>query len=136
MEPASDRREHVHTGRAHPPFACPPQWSPPVIGGSTGLPWTVPSYRVDAAMEPASDRREHGSDDLGPLTCTDRPSREWSVNGPCWVYSMDLSRCKICPLTCVRALPGFRVTISALAARLVIMLDAGWFLMESPARPG
>ena len=41
---------------------CPgkqPQWSPPLIGGSTGPVDRVAGPRELAAMEPAVDRREH-----------------------------------------------------------------------------
>ena len=62
MEPAVDRREHPARGRVPPLAHKQPQWSPPLIGGSTG-------HRDDrlvpgqcAAMEPAVDRREHGQD--------------------------------------------------------------------------
>ena len=42
---------------------------------------------------------------------------------------MDLSRCKKRPLTCMRALPGFRVTTLALAAQIMTARSCTPFLM-------
>jgi hypothetical protein len=100
MEPAVDRREHE--GRTVDP--------------STG---------EVAAMEPAVDRREHGSQNLSRLSCADRLSRERLMKLGSRICSIDLSRCKIYRLTCVRALPGIGVTTSALAAQMMTAPDEG-----------
>src|SRR6266568_2774784 len=58
MEPAVDRREHDTAGGASFWTNLGPQWSPPLIGGST--PRHVARHLDGrAAMEPAVDRREH-----------------------------------------------------------------------------
>jgi hypothetical protein len=72
---------------------------------------------IHTAMRPAVDRREHGSGDTGPVTCADRSLRERPAVYGAEACSMDLSRCKKRPLACMRAVPGFRVTTSALAGR-------------------
>jgi len=68
MEPAVERREHNITAPATPNCA-PPQWSPPLKGGSTrpGSP-RVPVGEA-AAMEPAVERREHRGGRAGQGAC-------------------------------------------------------------------
>ena len=78
-------------------------------------------------MEPADQRREHGSQFLSRLTCPNLSSRERSMKHDPAVCTMDLPRCKKYPLTCVRALPGFRVTTSALAVQMTTAVDVGSF---------
>ena len=84
-------------------------------------------------MEPADDRREHGSEDPGRLTCADRSLRKGLVYARCWGLLDGLVKVQEVPLTCVRALPSFRVIVSALAAQLDGRKKRGQFLMESPA---
>src|SRR6266568_4598042 len=104
-----------------------PQWSPPTSGGSTIMPRLDPTTGLKAAMEPADQRREHGSQFLSRLTCPNLSSRERSMKHDPAVCTMDLPRCKKYPLTCVRALPGFRVTTSALAVQMTTAVDVGSF---------
>ena len=130
-----------------------PQWSPPTIDGNTrphssppgntrkALQWSPPSHprgrvrgRVGcqrpggvAAMEPAVNRRENGSDDPGCPTRADRSSRERPMFVRGLARSMDLSRCKKCPLTCMPALLSFRGTTSALAAQTMTVPDESSF---------
>ena len=82
MEPAVDRREHPNppviadltaspqwsppliggstfTTSGVVPAVSPPQWSPPLIGGSTTISHDPAFTEAVAAMEPAVDRREH-----------------------------------------------------------------------------
>src|SRR5579863_5685138 len=61
MEPAVYRREHARRTMADNPADYGSQWSPPFIGGSTGLPGVPAAHGEDVAMEPAVYRREHGS---------------------------------------------------------------------------
>jgi hypothetical protein len=77
-----------------------PQWSPPLIGGSTG---------ANAALLPVFQ------------------ALQWSPP-PLGFHLMDLSRCKKYPLTCVRALPGLSITL-ALAAQLMAARSCMPFLM-------
>ena len=84
MEPADDRREHTFAywhwpGTSWPQWSPPmiggstikgrgdritlfmPQWSPPMIGGSTRMDSRRDAALREAAMEPADDRREHSA---------------------------------------------------------------------------
>ena len=97
---------------------CTPQWSPPSDGGSTGRHGAAGGRHARAAMEPAVGRREHGSQETSRLSCMDSAGCEPQVNHGTGSRSMDLSRCKKRALTCVRALPGLKVTTLALAAQM------------------
>lgn len=60
MEPAGYQREHA-AAKADEAMAKLPQWSPPVISGSTRRERRHSRRRRRAAMEPAGYQREHGS---------------------------------------------------------------------------
>ena len=98
-----------------------------MIGGNTFHGWLVGARRAGAAMEPADDRREHGSQNLSRLTCPNPSSRERSMEQDPVVSTMDLSKCRKCSLTCMRALSGSGVTTWALAAQMMTALDVGSF---------
>jgi hypothetical protein len=59
MKPAVDGREHVFGGVLLSVVSDPPQWSPPLMGGSTDFVEEVAAGAAGAAMEPAVDGREH-----------------------------------------------------------------------------
>src|SRR6266699_2535543 len=110
MEPADERREHAALQGRRLGLHITPQWSPPTSGGSTDEDDDGDRRRDLAAMEPADERREHSSQNLSRLTCPNPTSRERSLKHDPAVCAMDLSRCTKYLLTCMRALPGFRVT--------------------------
>ena len=64
MEPADERREHLQNDNALFESLVAPQWSPPMIGGSTPRRGRQRRRADTAAMEPADERREHLQ--LGP----------------------------------------------------------------------
>ncbi len=87
-------------------------------------------------MEPAVGRREHGSQDTSRLSCTDSSWCERQVNHGTGFLSMDLSRCNKRALTCVRALPGFRVTTLALAAQIIARLCMPFLMAAGEEQAG
>jgi hypothetical protein len=78
-------------------------------------------------MEPAYERRENGSQDSSRVTCADgelceRRAKAWRRDLLC-----GLVKVQEWSLTCMRALPGIRVTTSALANQMMTALDVGSF---------
>ena len=96
-------------------------------GGTTSAYRASYATALRAAMEPADQRREHGSQNLGRLTWPNPSSCERSLKPGFRVCAMDLSRCTKYLLTCMRALPGLRVTTSALAAQMTTAVAVGSF---------
>jgi hypothetical protein len=117
MEPAIERREYAASQVDYQCVFILPQWSPSLSGGSIRAHRDAQLGPHDAAMEPAIERREHGAQFRGRLSCTDRASREQQVEA--WRSILPKWTCQGTkrPLTCMRALFGFRLTTSALALR-------------------
>jgi hypothetical protein len=115
MEPTASRRDDPWPPYMNKSQYSWPQWSPPVIDGTTGPDVALEEQQVVAAMEPAGDRRDDGSQFLSRVTCASPRCRE-KLSCKAAEASLDgVVNLRIEPLTCVRARPGLGVTAWALA---------------------
>src|SRR5487761_1016830 len=70
LDPCPETGGHLREHRAlmgYPDGRAEPQWSPPLIGGSTSQNHAAASCGCTAAMEPAVDRSEHLTEPCGGI---------------------------------------------------------------------